>query len=268
MILNSPSSNVDVSYVCGFKLEEGEYPTDYIPLYESQSGGDDNGGNTGGNTGNIEDWVPEETFAGKFLDNSTGSDWWYRSDNGNKNNIVENVDANTKIFAFNKSFASCSNIFKDNTAIEYIWLKFAQYGDDAFSGCTNLKQIVFIEESVVRYATGLFTGCVNIEKLDMSKCENIGGDTTLYFLAAENNNRIADCTKLTEIYFSENENGGYAEGDLDFSNNPLSRECAMRIVNSITRKTSHTITFSQYTYNLLTIDDLATARSLWNIAYK
>lgn len=216
-----------------------------------------------------DDYVPESKFAGKFLDDSSESDWYYRDpNNGTRQSLVSITDVNTKLFDKDVGLDSHKGIFKDNTALEYIWIDFSQYGEEAFSGCTNLKQIVFTEGSVVRYAIGLFNGCTSLQTLDVVNCKNNNGATMLYFLAAENDNKIADCRNLTEIRFPENENGGYAEGNLDFSNNPLSRECAMRIVNSIIHKASYTLTFSKYTYDLLSEDDLATARSLWNIAYK
>ncbi|MDE7453841.1 MAG: leucine-rich repeat protein, partial [Clostridia bacterium] len=94
--------------------------------------------------------------------------------------------------------------FKDNIHVKKVIIPKTVTTIDkrAFTGCTNLKEVYFIQEtakeipdanltSIMRFA---FEGCVNLEKLDLSNCKTITVDRSAF----------EGCVKLSEIVSMDN----------------------------------------------------------------
>ena len=139
-------------------------------------------------------------FAGKFTDDSTESDWWWKP-NKITTSIADKVNPTTKEFNFEHQLDTADHLFSSNNKIEKI------YHIPDTSNVTDMKY--------------MFTGCYSLTTLDLSNfntaaCANMSemfkGCYRLTTLDLSNFNTAA-CANMSEMF-----NGCYRLTSLDVGN--------------------------------------------------
>ena len=224
------------------------------------------------------------TFAGKFTDDSTESDWYWEPNKtfylqSNKINIADKVDPTTKEFCFDYTVNNLMSCF-NNKKIEKIYHLPLCKGNDLYEMiyyCTSLTSINLsdFDTSNCTNMECMFTGCNALTSLDLSNFDtskvtnmknlfkncrsletlNLNFNTT----AVTNMGYMFDyCDELTKVT-------GVFEGtkvDLDLQYSPLTNESAMVFINGLANVgETKTIKFKSSTYNTLTPEQIAIATS-------
>lgn len=113
-------------------------------------------------------------FAGKFSDDSTPDDWWWKP-NGVKKSIARRVNSKTKEFAFawNGKLTSVENLFY-KSKIERIYLlpelSNVTTMRSMFCECSMLKEVTFPDTDFDSLTSmiNIFCDCSSIETIDIS----------------------------------------------------------------------------------------------------
>ena len=195
------------------------------------------------------------TFAGKFTDDSTESDWFWKPNN-NKISIADKVDPTTKEFNFdykltyyNPTLVSVDKIekiyhFPDTSNITSMYQMFK-----ICKALTSIDLSNFNTSSVTDMGS-MFGYCYALTTLDLTSFDT-SKVTNMYSM-------FYNCYKLTKVT-------GVFEGtkvDLDLHYSPLTNESAMVFINGLANVgETKTIKFKSTTYNTLTAEQIAIATS-------
>lgn len=224
---------------------------------------------------------------GKFTDDSTSENWWYKANkwSGEKIDISAHVNPSTKKFKIRP--IQCTPFFYLNGKLETV--KIADNTGDVQSlyrlmfNCSQLLSVDLqgMNTKNVTNMRSVFSGCSSLISLDLSSFDtskvtnmdqmfyNCRALTTLNLSGFNANNAMTMsamfdlCSSLTTVV-------GPVTGiklSLDFSDCPLTNESAMIFINGLENVSSNqTLEFSRDTWATLTPEQIAIATSKgWTI---
>lgn len=225
---------------------------------------------------------------GKFTDDSTSENWWYKANkwSGEKIDISAHVNPSTKKFKIRP--IQCTPFFYLNGKLETV--KIADNTGDVQSlyrlmfNCSQLLSVDLqgMNTQNVTNMKSVFAGCSSLISLDLSSFDtskvtsmnqmfnNCRALTTLN-LSGFNANNAMDMSAMFDLCSSLTTVVGPVSGlkqNLDLHWSPLTTDSAMVFINGLaTVALANTIKFKKSTYDSLTPEQIAVATSKgWTVA--
>lgn len=206
---------------------------------------------------------------GKFTDDSTEDDWWWRpiaepfTGETTVLQLNDYVDPNTKEFEYEIDFKfnNVATLFEGNSKLERIDSIpdiSALYGmSKVFKDCSSLKSVDASNFTVDKMITmtEMFKNCTSLQLLNISNWNTVK--------VISGNDMFKGCTSLTTV---KGKNNVFAV-DFVLSDSPLTNKSAMVFINGLSDVAStKKITFKRTTYDTLTEEQIAMATSKgWSI---